>query len=220
MAEPNVYFFYNSGTGDVTAHGEGSAANDDWVAITVGSAGHSLVFTGDAVTDGDATGGRDTVIIPAAGSLEVDKTFIDNGATVEQVPLAGTDEGQQDGGDNQYVLCIYFDGDTASAPYLEMWDDADHDSIALQVLGAGTPANSYVKGIVTTEGSPGSADWVGHPDQINMAGSGDSNRLDLNTGSAIGSAGDNVYWNMCIRIPSTASPFSSLPKTALRFTFT
>lgn len=220
MAEPSVFWYYNAGSGDATAHGEGSAANDDWEAITVGSAGHSLVFTGDGVDDGDATGERDTVIIPAAGSLEVDKTFIDNGSTVEQVPLAGTDQGQQSGGDNQYVFCIYFDGDTASAPYLEMWDDANHDSIALQPLGAGTPANSMVKGIVTTEGAPGSANWVGHADAIAMAGSGNDNRLDLNTGSAIGSAGDNCYWNMCIRIPSTSTPFSSLPKTSLRFTYT
>jgi len=217
MAAPNIYFFGNSGVGDATPHGEGSAANDDWFAITSGPAGHTLVFTGDAVLDGAATGERDTVIIPAAGSLEVDKTFIDNGATMEQIPLAGTDQGGQSGGDNQYVFCIYFDGETASAPYLEAWDDSDHDSIALQVLGAGVPANSMVKGIVTTTGAPGSANWVGHPDQVNMAGTG--NRLDLNAAAAIGSAGGNVYFNLCTRILSTSTPFSSAPVFALRFTY-
>jgi len=218
MAAPEIFFYFNSGSGDSTAHGEGSAANGDWIAITTGSAGHTLVFTGDAVLDGDVSGTRDTVIIPAAGSLEVDKTFIDNGATVEQVPLAGTDQGGQSGGDNQYVFCIYFDGETASAPYLEMWDDSDHDSIAIQVLGAGVPANSMVKGIVTTGGAPGSANWVGHPDQVNMAGS--ANRLDLNVGSVIGSAGGNVYFSLCCRIPSTATPFSSAPVVSARFTYT
>ena len=220
MSEPSVHFYFNSGSGDATAHEEGSAANDDWTEITTGSAGHSLVFTGDGIDDGDATGERDTVIIPAAGSLEVDKTFIDNGTTMEQVPLAGTEDGQQNGGDNQYVFCIYFDGETASAPYLEMWDDSDHDSIAIQALGAGTPANSLVKGIVTTSGAPGSADWVGHPDQVDMAGSGSSDRLDLNEGAAIGSDGGNVYWNQCIRVPSTSTPFSETPVTSLRFTYT
>jgi hypothetical protein len=220
LAEPNVYWFFNSGSGDAVAHEEGSGANEDWTAITTGSAGHALVYTGDGVDDGDVTGSRDTVIIPAAGSLEVDKTFIDNGAIMDQVPLAGTDQGQQNGGDNQYVFCIYFDGETASAPYLEMWDDSDHDSIANQSLGAGTPADSMVKGIVTTSGAPGSANWVGHPDQIDMAGSGSSDRLDLNTGVAIGSAGGNVYYNLCIRIPSTATPFSDTPVTSLRFTYT
>ena len=219
MAEPNVFFYGNAGSGDATAHEEGSGANDDWFAITTGSAGHTLVFTGDGVDDGDATGERDTVIIPAAGSLEVDKTFIDDGSIVNQVPLAGTDQGQQNGGDNQYVFCVYFDGATASAPYLEMWDDSDHDSIANQSLGAGTPADSMVKGIVTTSGAPGSANWVGHPDQVNMAGSGSANRLDLNAAAAIGSAGGNCYWNMAILIPSTANPLSDTPVTSLRFTY-
>ena len=218
MSEPNVFFFFNSGSGDATPHEAGSGANGDWTAITVGSAGHTLVFTGDGVNDGEATGERDTVIIPAAGSLEVDKTFIDNGSIIDQVPLAGTNQGQQNGGDNRYVFCIYFDGETASAPYLEMWDDSDHDSIANQSLGAGTPGSSMVKGIVTTSAAPGSANWVGHPDQVNMAGSG--NRLDLNIGSAIGSAGGNVYWNQCIRVPSTATPFADTPVTSLRFTYT
>lgn len=218
MAEPGIFFFMNSGVGDATPHEEGSGENGDWAAITTGSAGHTLVFTGDAVLDGDVTGTRDTVIIPAAGSIEVDKTFIDNGATMEQVPLAGTNQGGQSGGDNQYVFCIYFDGETASAPYLEAWDDSGHDSTALQVLGAGTPANSMVKGIVTTGGAPGSADWVGHADQVNMAGS--ANRLDLNVGSVIGSAGGNCYFNICTRVPSTATPFSSTPVVSARFTYT
>lgn len=218
MAEPGVFFFMNSGSGDSTAHEAGSGANDDWTAITTGSAGHTLVFTGDGIDDGDTTGSRDTVIIPAAGSIEVGKTFIDNGSIVDQVPLAGTDQGSQNGGDNQYVFCIYFDGATASAPYLEMWDDSNHNTITDSFLGAGTPANSSVKGIVTTEGSPGSANWVGHANQVNMAGS--TNRLDLNTGSVIGSAGKNVYWNQCIRILSTQSPAAETPVTAVRFTYT
>lgn len=217
MSEPGVFFFINNGSGDSTPHEAGSGANDDWIAVTVGSAGHTLVFTGDGVTDGDATGERDTVIIPAAGSLEVDKTFIDDGSIVNQVPLAGTSQGQQNGGDNQYVFCIYFDGETASAPYLEMWDDSNHDSIANVCLGAGTPADSMVKGIVTTAGAPGSANWVGHPSQVNMAGSG--NRLDLNAGASMGSAGGNCYFNLAILVPSTASPFSDTPRTSIRFTF-
>jgi hypothetical protein len=186
MSEPGVFFFINNGSGDSTPHEAGSGANDDWIAVTTGSAGDTLVFTGDAVNQGDSTGERDTVIIPAAG---------------------------------RYVFCIYFDGATASAPYLEMWDDSDHDSIANQSLGAGTPADSMVKGIVTTSGAPGSANWVGHPDQVNMAGSGSANRLDLNAAAAIGSAGGNCYWNMAILIPSTANPLSDTPVTSLRFTY-
>jgi hypothetical protein len=221
MAEPNVYWFYNSDTGDATAHGSGaagSAENDDWKEISVGSDGDTLVFTGPSVSDGAASNTRDTIIIPAAGDKEIDKTFIDDGSTVEQVPLAGTDQGGQSGGDTQYVFCVFFDGETASPPYLEMWDDSGHDSIALQVLGADTPDNSYVKGIVTTVAAPGMANWVASG--ITMAGSGSADRLDLNVGSAIGSDGKNLYWNQCIRVPSSATPFSSGPVCSLRYTYT
>lgn len=220
MAEPSLFWFFNSGSGDATAHEEGSGANDDWIAITTGSAGHTLVFTGPAADDGDASGTRDTIIIPAAGTKEIDKTFIDDGSTIEQVPLAGTDQGGQEGGDNQYVFCIYFDDETASKPYLEMWDDDNHDSVAYEVLGDGTPGDSMVYGIVTTSGAPGSADWSGHPDAVRMAGSGDDNRLDINIGSVIGSAGGNIYWNQASIVPSTASPFSETPVLSARYTYT
>lgn len=220
MSEPNLFWFYNDGSGDATAHEEGSGEHDDWVGITSGSAGHTLVFTGPDAIDGDVTTTRDTIIIPAAGSKEIDKTFIDDGSTIEQVPLAGTDQGGQEGGDNQYVFCVYFDGETASAPYLEMWDDSDHDSIAAQVLGLGTPGNSMVYGIVTTGASPGSADWAGHADAVRMAGSGSADRLDVNIGSAIGSAGGNIYWNMMIRVLSSATPFSETPCLSMRYTYT
>lgn len=216
MAEPNIFWYRNSGVG-TTPHEAGSGENGDWVAITPGSAGDTLVFTGAGVNDGDATGSRDTVIIPATGYLEVDKTFIDNGSIIDQVPLAGTNQGGQNGGDNQYVFCIYFDGETASPPYLEMWDDSNHNTTVCESLGAGTPADSTVKGIVTTAGAPGSANWVGHPDQVDMAGA--TNRLDLNVGSAIGSGGGNVYWNQCVRLLSTTDALNDTPVTTLRFTF-
>lgn len=218
MAEPGIFWFMNSGTGDATPHEEGSGANGDWVAITTGSAGHTLVFTGPGVNNNDPSGKRDTIIIPASGSKEIDKTFIDDGSIMRQVPLAGTNQGGQNGGDNRYVFCIYFDGETASEPYLEMWDDENHNSYNLQVLGSGNADNSMVIGITTTGGSPGSADWASLGKR--MAGDNNDHRLDLNLGSAIGSAGGNVYWNMCVRVPSTATPFSNTPVTVLRFTYT
>lgn len=215
--EPNIFWFMNSGSGDATPHEAGSGANDDWTAITAGSAGHTLVFTGPGVNDNDPSGKRDTIIIPAAGSKEIDKTFIDDGLIMNQVPLAGTDQGGQSGGDNQYVFCIYFDGETASEPYLEMWDNEDHDTYNLQVLGSGNADNSMVIGITTTGGSPGSANWTSLGKK--MAGDNNDHRLDLNIGSAIGSAGVNVYFSLATQVPSTAVPFSNSPCTVLRFTY-
>ncbi len=219
MAAPNTFWFYNQGTAD-SAKTAGSAEDANFLAITpgTGAGGDTLVFTGAGVNDGDPNGTRDTIIIPGSGASEIDKTFIDNGVTVQQVPLAGTDQGGQDGGATRYVFAIYFDDETASKPYLEFWDDANHNTIALQVLGADTPGNSLVKGISTTAAAPGSADWVGESQHKNLAGSGDANRLEL-AAAAIGSAGGTTYFNLAIRVPSTASPFSNAPLATLRFTY-
>ena len=220
MAAPNTYWFYNQGTTD-TAKTGGSAEDANFLAITTGTgaAGDTLVFTGNGVNDGDPTGTRDTIIIPGSGSKEVDKTFIDNGVTVQQVPLAGTDQGGQNGGATQYVFAIHFDGETASKPYLEFWDDENHNTIVLQVLGAGIPANSMVKGIATKSAAPGSADWVGASQHKNLAGSADANRLELDA-AAIGSAGDTTYFQLATRVPASATPFSNAPLAVLRFTYT
>lgn len=220
MSAPNTFWFYNQGSTDSAKTG-GSAEDANFLAVTTGSgaAGDTLVFTGPAVNDADPTGTRDTIIIPGSGSKEIDKTFVDNGVTVQQVPLAGSNQGGQSGGATRYVFAIYFDGETASKPYLEFWDDANHNTIALQVLGGGTPSNSMIKGIATTNAAPGSADWVAASQHKNLAGSGDTNRLELET-AAIGSAGGTVYFNICTRVPSTATPFSSTPLSTLRFTYT
>ena len=220
MALPNTYWFYNQGITDVAKTG-GSAEDANFKAITVGTevTGHTLVFTGPAVVDGDPTGTRDTIIIPASGEKEIDKTFIDNNSIMDQVTMAGTDQGGQSGGNTRYVFCIYFDGDTASEPYLEFWDNVDHNSYGLPVLGAGTPSNSMVKGVATTDSAPGSADWVAAGQGSALAGSGNANRLKLSS-AAIGSGGDYLYFNLCVRVPSSASPFSNAPLATLRFTYT
>ena len=220
MALPNTYWFYNQGITDVAKTG-GSVEDANFKAITVGTGvtGHTLVFTGPAVVDGDPTGTRDTIIIPASGEKEIDKTFIDNNSIMDQVTMAGTDQGGQSGGNTRYVFCIYFDGATASEPYLEFWDNVDHNSCDLPVLGAGTPSNSMVKGAATTGAAPGSADWVAAGQGSALAGSGNANRLKL-SGAAIGSAGDYLYFNLCVRVPSSASPFSNAPLATLRFTYT
>ena len=220
MPLPNTYWFYNQGTADAAKTG-GSAEDENFKAITVGTAaaGHTLVFTGPAVVDGDPTGTRDTIIIPASGEKEIDKTFIDNNSIVDQVMMAGTNQGGQSGGNTRYVFCIYFDGETASEPYLEFWDDVNHNSYGLPVLGAGEPSNSMVKGVATTDSAPGSADWVAAGQGSALAGSGNANRLKL-SGAAIGSAGDYLYFNLCVRVPSSASPFSNAPLATLRFTYT
>ncbi len=107
-------------------------------------------------------------------------------------------------GDNKkYVFCFSFDGDTASEPQLEVWDDDTHSSTDKHVLGAGTPANSMVKAKATTSSLPG-ASWTTAP----IAGS--SNVLLLNEGNgaiifASGETRRDLYANIKIIIPTDYS---------------
>lgn len=217
MSLANTYWLFNNtandGANTGNATGGAGGASSNWVVID--RTNDKLMFLDDQQTDGDSNSGTIyPVLIPAASSIESDKTFInDNSESVlDQVPLAGTTNGQQNGGDTRYVFAIYFDGATATVPYLEAWDDSDHDSTDDDFLGAGTPANSTLKGITTTNGSPGSGTWSGTP----LAGTG--SRLTLDTG-ALGGA-KNLYFNIKQVIASTLTPQtdSSIVLT-LRFTY-
>lgn len=97
-------------------------------------------------------------------------------------------------GDNKrYVFCFSFDGMTAMIPRLEAWDNEDHDSYDNHVLGNGTPANSMVKAVCTTNSAPG-AGWSGVP----LAG--EDNYLELDE-TALEDAKD-LYANVKIVIPA------------------
>lgn len=102
------------------------------------------------------------------------------------------------GENKRYCYAFSFDGGTASEPQLEAWDDDTHLTTDLNVLGVGTPANSFLKGICTTASLPG-ADWVGAA----IAG---ANVLQLNNGngalSALGSGetSQELYCNLLIKI--------------------
>jgi len=200
MSKPNVTFLFNDTTNDGAntgnASGGAGGSSSNWVVIDLTN--DTLLFLDDQNSDGDAlTDPRYPVIIPGAGSTEAPKTFIADNSESEltQVPLAGTTAGGQSGGNTRYVFAIYFDGATASIPYLEAWDDSDHDSTADDFLGGGTPANSTLKAIATTNGVPGSATWSGTP----LAGT--SSRVALDTGALAGA--QNCYFNLKQVIPST-----------------
>src|SRR5690606_37505013 len=142
-----------------------------------------IMFLDSQQTDGDArTGTKYPVIIPGSSSIEAPKTFIDDysAGVFDQVPLAGTAAGGQSGGEKRYVFAIYFDGATAGIPTLEAWNDNTHAASDNAFLGAGTPANSTLRAIATTNGSPGSATWAGTP----LAGT--SSRISLDTAALSG----------------------------------
>lgn len=206
MALPNTYWLFNNtvndGANSGNATGGAGAGGSNWVVIDLTN--DTILFLDDQQTDGDArTGTKYPIIIPAAGSLEAPKTFVDDLSEeiFDQVPLAGTTGGEQSGGDTRYVFAIYFDGATASIPYLEAWNDNTHALANDAFLGGGTPANSTLKAVATTDAVPGSATWAGTPL------SGTDSRVALDNEALAGAA--NVYFNIKQVIPSTFTPQSN-----------
>ena len=193
MAKPNTTWLYNDtpNDGENTGNANGGAGGNssNWVVIEL--ANDALAWCSDQQNDGDAlTGTRYPVVIPDSGSNEAEKTFVmDNSLGIfNQVPLAGTTDGAQSGGNKRYVCAIYFDGPTAGVPYLEAWDDDTHSTSNHNFLGGGTPANSSIKAIATTNAAPGSDTWAGTP----LAGSG--SRIELDTAAL--AAAKNLYFNI------------------------
>lgn len=217
MALPNRYWLYNNSANDGVNSGNASGgaggSSSNWVVLDL--VNDALLFLDDQQTDGDSSAGTKYPIIkPEAASLEAPKTFVkDNSAAIyDQVPLAGTTNGEQSGGNTRYVFAIYFDGATAGIPYLEAWDDSGHDAITSAFLGAGTPANSTILAIATTDAVPGSATWAGTP----LAGTG--SRVELDNAPLAGA--QNVYFNIKQVIPSTFTPQASSDLVlALRFLY-
>jgi len=125
------------------------------------------------------------------------------------------------GENKRYVFAFSFDGATASEPQIEAWDDENHDSTDKHVLGAGTPADSMVKAICTTDSLPG-VDWAGNP----IAGSASARILELNVGNGAlssvpsGQTTQELYANIKIVIPQAyATPSVETFVLTCRFTW-
>jgi len=203
MAKPNVTWLYNStinsGANTGNASGGAGANSSNWVVLDL--ANDKIMFLDTQQNDGDSrTGSKFPVIIPQSSSIEAPRTFVDKLSLgiFDQVPLAGTSAGSQNGGNNQYVVAIYFDGPTAGIPYLEAWDDTSHTTAANAFLGGGTAANSTLLAVATTNGAPGSATWTGTP----LAGL--TSRVSLDVAALSGAK--NLYFNIKQVIPSTFVP--------------
>jgi len=200
MAQPTTTFLFNNTTNDGANSGNASGgaggSSSNWVVIDL--ANDSLLFLDDQQDDGDSRSGtKYPVIIPSSGSLEAPKTFVDDysAGVFDQVPLAGTTNGEQSGGNTRYVFAVYFDGATAGIPYLEAWNSDAHAASDDDFLGGGTAGDSTLKAIATTAAVPGSATWAGTP----LAG--EASRVSL-AAAALGSA-QNVYFNIKQVIAST-----------------
>lgn len=160
-----------------------------------------LIFSqgSDVVKDGEP--------IPSSQQLTQAAPVIDTvDVEVEKFFLADESENElreihNAGNQNKrYVFGFEFDGATASEPTLEVWDDSDLDSILDYCLGNGSAANSFIRGIVTTDGLPG-AGWTGS----RLAGSSAGHYLELNNGAGALTVAKNLYCQLRITIPASYS---------------
>lgn len=144
---------------------------------------------------------------PTAEELNENASIIDDSADVTVAECLLMDYSHDVGGsyythlvkgmgeNKRYVFAFSFDGATATEPQLEAWDDDSHTTIAKNVLGESTPANSMVKAVCTTAALPG-ASWVG------TAIAGASNVVLLNAGLGALSVAKDLYANIKIVIPT------------------
>lgn len=113
----------------------------------------------------------------------------------------------------KFVFCFSFDGATATEPQLEAWDTSAHATSNKHVLGAGTPANSMMKGVCTTTTLPG-VGWAG------TALAGASNVLLLNDGSGALVGAASLYSNLKIVIPAAyVTPAAETFVLTCRYTY-
>lgn len=125
------------------------------------------------------------------------------------IPLMGNQN-------KRYVMAFVFSGATTSEPVLEFWDNSGLSTTNDVSLGAGTPANSWILGVTTTAGLPGS-NWTGSP----LAGSTNGNFLFLNNGSGALSGAANLYCNLKVVVPSSqTSGGAEAPVLTVKYTTT
>lgn len=173
------------------------ASGVDWVAVNTDNDYFIMTSGSDVVKDGEP--------IPSASEL-TQAGIVLNG--IEQIIdlylLADISANElkeihnMGNQDKRYVLAFDFDGATASEPVLEAWDDSDMDSIDSSILGSGVASSSWLRGVTTTDGLPGS-NWTGS----RLAGASDGHFLWLNNQNGALSGADILYCNLKLIVPST-----------------
>ena len=197
---------------------DNSRVTDPTDFIQMDLANDKLIFSAGsaAVADGQDTPSNaelnEAATIIQVTPVEVAHSFLldvsDVGSELKEMFMANS-------GDYRYVICFAFDGATVTEPSFEAWDDDTHATANLNCLGLGTPANSMLKAVLTTAGSPG-ASWVGTP----IAGGAVPNVLLLNGGAGALGAATDIYINTHWDVPASfATPFAEEPVLSVRFTY-
>ena len=211
MTAPVITILYNNSRNHVQNDG-GSSGDDNWKPLD--PINDKIAFLASSVYDGDANSTKEVFKIPESGSVEVPKHCVSKyeASVWKRIYLAGSNADDGSGGNYQYVYGAYVDGTSNTAPVLQAWDSTSLSTYTLEVLGNGTPANSMIRAVSTTQAVPGDS-WSGTP----LAGSGGSNSIALDTGPITNP--QMVYWNMRLLVPSTANSFSANPVLCIYVTY-
>jgi len=145
------------------------------------------------------------LIIPNSGSIIIPKIFIADisAGIIKEIKLQSANA--------RYVFCVSFDAQTGTEPVFEVWD-ASGNTYTSQILGLGTPNNSYVRGVLTNLGLPG-VNWLGTP----LAGDLSANHLLLNNGLGRLLVATDLYFNLKASINSTFNTQLETPKMYIKF---
>lgn len=211
MSAPTITILYNNSENNTPNTG-GSSGDSNWKILN--PVNDKISFLGSSVLDNDSNSSKDVFKIPESGSSEVPKQAVNkySESKWKRVYLAGSNADGGLGGNYRYAYGAHIDGTTASVPILQAWDSTSHSSYNLEVLGSGTPANSMLRAVTTTNGDPGDS-WAG----TTLAGDSPSHSISLDTGAIGGSK--MVYWNMRLLVPSTANAFKASPIMCIYFTY-
>jgi len=174
----------------------------DWIDLSLSN--DYLIFSNGSLTVADGK------LIPSSSDLNQAGVIISEVAKVI-VPkyfLADISDGilkeiKNAGNQNKrYVFAFDFDGETSSEPVLEIWDNANLNSIDLDSLGAGDESASWFWGITTTTALPG-AIWIGDSPLVGhrLAGSAENYFLWLNNGLGALATAKTLYCQLKIIIP-------------------
>ena len=184
----------------------------DWVLVDVDN--DELVLTSGSVTvaDGQPIASESALnqagVLLTGSEITIDTYLLadDSAGIYKELSLMGS-------GNNRYVMGFSFDGETASEPVLELWDDADLDSIANVSLGGGVATSSWWRGITTTDALPG-VGWTGS----RLAGDADGNFLWLNNNTGALTGAEVLYAQLKVVIPATqADAGAETPVMAIKW---
>ena len=185
----------------------------DWVLLDTDN--DNLIFSNgsDLIKDGEVSPGESALnsagIVLDGTEQTYPKYFLNDSdvTLLKEIFLMGD-------GNNRYVMGFEFDEVTTSEPILEAWDDNTRLTINSVVLGEGSPTNSWIKGITTTDGLPGVA-WTGN----SIAGSSDGHFLWLNNENGALTSAKTLYCQLKCTIPaSQADAGASVPIIVCKYT--